>query len=734
MQQFQHQPSDEQTRINALQSYLDDYLGERVSFDDLRTQWIKSLSGSPAIRVGALRLLYGQSPSERLPDVKILSLKRIAETAYDDDPEDWTVEMAEIDETDTSPAKVRHSVSTTKKIVSDGKKCESEKTSSRWLERAKVSDSSPSGSNSVVALRPGQILKDRFVILGQLGTGGTGLVYRARDRLRQSAKAATDEIALKVLRSNFSKDRRRVDSLQNEALVTQSLSHPNIVRVYDFHEDSETRFLTMELLEGDVLRTLIPRSRPGRIAKDRAIRIILGMCRGLAHAHSRGFVHADFKPGNVFLTLQDEPKIFDFGLAYFAAPDGRTGASAAVSEPAALRTNTPVYASCNRLQGGGPVFGDDVYSLCCVIYELLAGQHPYQRKLATVARESRMRPERVDGLTDRQWRVLEGGLQLSDSPSTTQVKHLLTAFDDQPLRKQRRVPRNKPRSRSWSPLAVAAAFLFGAGVMQAMSILGIQLVDSRHVDMARESDFVQVVQSKLGIARSDTDSAEEARAPDVTGDARNRTTVAAQDTKTEASESIPVMVETPKQSPVVVTHPDSQDGQDRSVAIVDSPVSDLVVVESSDRDSSIADLEIVGSSQFVNDASIRLDDDERLAANSLALQVPGFQLGSAVYSIKEGTAALAIEINRQGRVSDPVYVKLTTLAGSAQADLDYVPFAQYALRFEAEEVTKTFFIPIVADAIDEGDELFEIILGTATAESVLTEPSRATVIIVDDDA
>ncbi|MGI9236577.1 MAG: hypothetical protein ACR2QZ_04230, partial [Woeseiaceae bacterium] len=92
MQQIQHKPSDEQSRISMLQSHLDDYLGERVSFDDLRTQWIKSLSGNPAMRVGALRLLYGQSPSERLPDVKILSLKRIVETAYDEDPEDWTVE------------------------------------------------------------------------------------------------------------------------------------------------------------------------------------------------------------------------------------------------------------------------------------------------------------------------------------------------------------------------------------------------------------------------------------------------------------------------------------------------------------------------------------------------------------------------------------------------------------------------------------------------------------------
>ncbi|MGI9237694.1 MAG: protein kinase domain-containing protein, partial [Woeseiaceae bacterium] len=692
---------------------------------------------------GALRLLYGQSPSERLPDVKILSLKRIVETAYDEDPEDWTVEMGEVDPTDSSPAIVRNTESTPPKVVSGGEYRDPETNSSRWLERAKVPDASPPASAPAVSLRPGQVLKERFVIQGQLGTGGTGLVYRARDRLRESAKAATNEIALKVLRSSFNKDRRRVDSLQNEALLTQSLSHPNIVRVYDFHEDSETRFLTMELLEGDVLRALIPRSQPARIAKDRAIRIILGMCRGLAHAHSKGFVHADFKPGNVFLTLADEPKIFDFGLAYFAAPAGRAGASAATADAPALRTNTPVYASCNRLNGGDPVFADDVYSLSCVIYELLTGHHPYQRKLATVAKESGLRPDRIDGLSGLQWRTLEAGLQLSDSPGTIQVQHLLTAFGDQPLPKQPLVPRKKTRTRSWIPFAITAAFLFGAVVMLAMSVLGVQLVDSRYVDMARESNFVQVAQAKLGIARGENDSAEEARVLGTPSDADAGPAVAATETNAEAlvqtSEPVSVEAQAPSERPVVVIPSDVQDQSIADSTMVDSTVVDSTVVDSTMVDSTMAespvvDSTIVDSRQSANDASIQVADEEFLATTSSVWQVPGFQLSSAVYSVKEGTAALAIEINRQGNVSDTVYVKLTTLAGSAQPDLDYVAFEEYALRFDAEEITKTLYIPIVADAIDEGDELFEIILGTASANSVLAEPSSATVIIIDDDA
>ena len=93
MQPIQREQCNERTNLDELQSTLDDYLGDRLSFDELRTRWITGLADNPDMRGGALRLLYKQPLSEHLAEEKILSLKRIVETAIDDDPEDWTIDL-----------------------------------------------------------------------------------------------------------------------------------------------------------------------------------------------------------------------------------------------------------------------------------------------------------------------------------------------------------------------------------------------------------------------------------------------------------------------------------------------------------------------------------------------------------------------------------------------------------------------------------------------------------------
>ncbi|MDH3533952.1 MAG: serine/threonine protein kinase, partial [Gammaproteobacteria bacterium] len=191
---------------------------------------------------------------------------------------------------------------------------------------ARVRGAATSTATSVATINPGQVLKNRFVLEELLDRGGIGVVYKARDLLRQSAAAGSDRIALKVLREDFRGEPQLLKSLQREALQSQGLSHPNIVRVYDFHQDGETPFLTMELLDGELLRTTLAKYRPSTMPRARALRIVAGMCSGLAHAHAHGIVHGDFKPGNVFLTARDEAKILDFGLADAApAAGGQAG-------------------------------------------------------------------------------------------------------------------------------------------------------------------------------------------------------------------------------------------------------------------------------------------------------------------------------------------------------------------------------------------------------------------------
>ncbi len=261
-----------------LRASLDAYCQKRVDFDALRTQWIITLADNPGLCAGAVRLLYKKDAAHHLGEERTLSLKRIVEAAVTDGPEDWTITFDDDDDT--------HSVNARKPIV---------------------------------ALEAGQVLKNRFVLEEELGSGGSGIVFRAHDRLLQRAEAGPARIAIKVLREEFRTDPERLKVLQREAGHAQGLSHPNIVRIYDLHQHGETCFITMELLQGETLKALLSKTSTVPLRQDRAIRIILDLCRGLSYAHERGLVHADFKPGNVILTPGDEPKILDFGLSQVAA-------------------------------------------------------------------------------------------------------------------------------------------------------------------------------------------------------------------------------------------------------------------------------------------------------------------------------------------------------------------------------------------------------------------------------
>ena len=688
-------------------------MGNRLSFDELRTQWITRLAGNPDMRDGALRLLYKQPLSEHLAEVKILSLKRIIETAIDDDPEDWTVEMAAHNSTESSPGLVRHSARPSQRVTEVAKTTSPDEALTGINGRRPTSQVSSPKIGSHEMLAPGHVLEDRFEIEEPLGRGGSGDVYKARDRLRAQANAATIEIAIKVLRKDSRTDPWRLDALQQEALLTQSLSHPNIVRVYDFHKDGETRFLTMELLEGDLLKTLFSRIQPSVVSKERSVKIIEGMCLGLAHAHANGFVHADFKPGNVFLTVADEPKILDFGLAPFTASGARVGGPWSKPNNAALRAITPAYASCNRLDGGAPAFSDDVYSLSCVIYELLAGCHPYQRKSAMEARELGLRPGRIDGLTDLQWRTLAAGLQLSSAHGATEVHDLLAAFRTPSPAKPARIraatiPVAKRRAGSWTLIAVAAAFLCGAGLMLAMTLLGIQPIDSRYVDLVRDSEFIQFVQSRLGDRKDETGIQEvvttSAKSPVAESKSATMAVGAAVTPSTQESDAGANIPD--RSGPALADGDVGETNESLAVAVEDNDLA-------------------------IDASSPELPED---VMTPTATGAPGFQLGSAVYYIEENGQALAVEIYRQGDLSIPASVELTTYPGSAESAVDFGDFERHEIRFAVGETSKTIFVPIVADAIVEGSEVFRIALGNSLGEMMLTELSTATVIIVDDDA
>ncbi|MDE2448707.1 MAG: protein kinase [Gammaproteobacteria bacterium] len=261
-----------------------------------------------------------------------------------------------------------------------------------------------------VALAVGSIIKERFVLEDELGRGGMGIVFKARDLRMEEAQDRNPYVAVKILNEEFKRHPESLKALQREFRKAQSLAHPNVVTVGDFDRDGGNVYMTMELLEGEPLDVAIKRTQGAGLEKHQALRIARDICRAMAYAHERGIVHSDFKPANAFLTRSDVVKVFDFGIARAARHGDRASGTVTLFDAGTLGALTPAYASCEMIEGLEPDVRDDVYAIACVTYELLTGKHPFDRKSAEQARAAGLTPARPHGLSRGQWAALRRGL------------------------------------------------------------------------------------------------------------------------------------------------------------------------------------------------------------------------------------------------------------------------------------------------------------------------------------
>lgn len=254
-----------------------------------------------------------------------------------------------------------------------------------------------------------------------------GVVYKAIDyRMIEAHDERHAEIALKVLGNEFRRHPKALIALQREARKAKDLAHPNIVKVFDFDKDGGHAYMTMEYLVGAPLDQYIKNHHGGQTLE--AIKpLIQGIAEGLAYAHSKGIVHSDFKPSNVFIHKpSNEPaiaKIFDFGIARAAkmpdADERGDGEKTLFDAGEELGAITPSYASLEMLSGGQePHPADDIYAFACIVHELLTGRHPFtepnnpRKKIhADQAMEMKLKPRRIKQLTRHQWRVLRKAME-----------------------------------------------------------------------------------------------------------------------------------------------------------------------------------------------------------------------------------------------------------------------------------------------------------------------------------
>ncbi|MBI4476511.1 MAG: protein kinase [Acidobacteria bacterium] len=207
-----------------------------------------------------------------------------------------------------------------------------------------------------------------YEILGSLGAGGMGEVYRARDR-----RLARD-VALKFLSREAARDEAAIERFFREARAASSLNHPNIVTIYEIGDAPPDRYVVMELVEGRTLRDLISE----RLSIDLILRICVQIARALSVAHAAGIVHRDIKPENIIVRPDGYVKLLDFGLAC-VVPESLAAENAAtvVGTMAGTLLGTVRYMSPEQGQAEPVRSGTDVFSLGIVMYELATGQHPF---------------------------------------------------------------------------------------------------------------------------------------------------------------------------------------------------------------------------------------------------------------------------------------------------------------------------------------------------------------------
>ena len=213
-----------------------------------------------------------------------------------------------------------------------------------------------------------------YEILAPIGAGGMGQVYRARDsRLRR-------DVAIKVLPEHLATDPQALARFEHEARTVAALSHPNILALYDVGYQQSLSYVVTELLEGETLRGRLDR---GALSWRKAAEIGMAIADGLAAAHAKGVTHRDIKPENIFLTRDGRVKILDFGLArYTPIRTPEEEASTIETEPGTVM-GTVGYMSPEQVRGEAVAPTSDIFSLGCVLYEMVAGYRVFGRPTAS---------------------------------------------------------------------------------------------------------------------------------------------------------------------------------------------------------------------------------------------------------------------------------------------------------------------------------------------------------------
>ena len=227
---------------------------------------------------------------------------------------------------------------------------------------SRPSEGSKAVFGGVSALQPGSVLGGRYEILQLLGEGGMGAVYKARDR------EVDRLVALKVIRPELANHPEVLRRFKQELILARQVTHKNVIRIFDLGEADGIKFISMDYIEGQDLRSLL--RQKGKLAPADATAIMTQVCQALEAAHLEGVVHRDLKPQNIMLDNQGRATVMDFGIARSMQLTGMTQTGALLG--------TPDYMSPEQAKGQEVDARSDLFTLGIILYELLTGKTPYQ--------------------------------------------------------------------------------------------------------------------------------------------------------------------------------------------------------------------------------------------------------------------------------------------------------------------------------------------------------------------
>ncbi len=207
----------------------------------------------------------------------------------------------------------------------------------------------------------GAVLAGRYELLKLIGQGGMGAVYKARD------KELDRVVALKLIRPELAKNPEVLRRFKQELILARQVTHKNVIRIFDLGQSDGIKFITMDFVEGQDLRSLL--LEKSKLAPEQAARIMLQICRALEAAHAEGVIHRDLKPQNIMLDASGRILVMDFGIARSAYLPGMTQTGALIG--------TPEYMSPEQGRGEPLTERSDLFSMGIIFYELLTGKSPY---------------------------------------------------------------------------------------------------------------------------------------------------------------------------------------------------------------------------------------------------------------------------------------------------------------------------------------------------------------------